>query len=216
MTEYLSPGRFVDGDHPAVIEFADAHATGGSDMEKAISLFYAVRDEIRYDPYLPMGEISSYRASDAVITRRGWCVPKSALLTACCRNHGIPARPGFADVVNHLTSPKLRQQMKTDIFCWHSYCDIQLEGRWVKATPTFNKSLCDKFGLKPLEFDGRQDSLFHEFDRAGNRHMEYVVERGTFVDIPFDDIVATFEAKYGAMGRDGIDGDFEVDAATVT
>ena len=125
---YLHPGRLVDSDHPGVVEFADAHVRGNSDRERAISLYYAVRDEIRYDPYLPVAKIESYRASDAVITGRGWCVPKSALLAACLRITGIPARPGYADVRNHLATKRLLVLMGGDAFCYHSYTEMYLEG----------------------------------------------------------------------------------------
>jgi len=215
-SDYLAPGRFVDSDHPAVITFAKGAAGGQlTKREQAVRLFYAVRDTIRYDPYLPMGREESYRASDALRTRRGWCVPKAALLAACARVLGIPARCGYADVKNHLASRNLLESMGTDTFYWHSYTEFYLEGRWVKATPTFNQSLCDKFGIHPLEFDGLSDSLFHEFDRDGKRHMEYVRFRGTYADVPFTAIVETFKQKYpGLAGHldDGLSGDFEAEA----
>jgi len=213
---YLAPAEFVDSDHPAVVAFA--HATAGPEgtvLEKILRLYYAVRDDVRYDPYMPMREKSSYRASDCLEAGRGWCVPKAALLAACARALGVPARCGYADVRNHLATRRLLELMGTDIFCWHSYCDLYLEDRWVKATPAFNRSLCDRFGLRPLEFDGRHDSLFHEFDRSGNRHMEYLRFRGTFADVPYREIIETFASVYGE-GRDGLDygldGDFEAEA----
>lgn len=220
MTEYgpeyapfLTHGKFVDGDHPTVIAFAKEHGIGENDLEIVLSLFYAIRDGIRYTPYLDMSDPASYRASDVVKTGLGWCVSKTALLAACTRIHGIPARPGFADVINHLATPKFLEALGCDIFYWHSYCDIYVDGNWVKATAAFNKSLCEKFGLKPLEFDGKTDSLFHEFDVAGNRHMQYIAERGTFEDIPFDEILATFKAEYKNYWGKGLDGDFEAEAA---
>lgn len=209
---YLAPGEFVNSDDPSIIAFAAETAGGAaSGRDKALRLFYAIRDRIVYDPYLPMGKKESYRAVDALQTGRGWCVPKAALLAACARAQGIPARCGYADVKNHLATKKLLDQIGTDIFYWHSYCDLYLDGKWVKATPAFNIAMCDKFGLKPLEFDGESDSLFHEFDRAGNRHMEYVNNRGTYADVPFDEILATFAAEYKGIAAhldDGIDGDF--------
>ena len=167
-----------------------------------------MRDEIRYDPYLPVAKVESYRASDAVITGKGWCVPKSALLAACCRINKIPARPGYADVKNHLATDRLLDLLGTDLFAWHSYCEIYIDGNWVKATPAFNASLCEKFGLKPLEFDGRNDSLFHEFDKAGNKHMEYIEDRGTYFDVPFDNIIYTFKEIYKPGYINGAGGDF--------
>jgi transglutaminase-like putative cysteine protease len=114
-----------------------------------------------------------------------------------CRAAGIPARLGYADVRNHLSTERLRQTMQTDVFIWHGYADLWLDGRWVKATPAFNIELCTKFGLLPLDFDGRSDSIYHPFDKAGNRHMEYVQQRGTFDDMPLGQITADFNVVYG-------------------
>ena len=211
--EYLQPGKFVNSDHPAVIAYAHENA-GDADtvLQRVLNFYYTIRDSIRYDPYLPIADPASYRASDAVITKRGWCVPKAALLAACCRLYGIPARPGYADVKNHLATDRLLDLLGTDLFAWHSYCDIYIDEKWVKATPAFNLSLCQKFGLKPLEFDGKNDSLFHEFDQAGNKHMEYVQNRGPFADVPFEKILTTFKEIYKPDYVKGAGGDFHAEA----
>lgn len=210
---FLKAGAFVDSDHPAVIAFAREHGHGSTDREKALALYYAIRDGFRYDPYMATDNPDFYRASGVLEFGRGWCVPKAALMAACARIHGIPARPGYADVVNHLATPELLAALGDTVFYWHSYCEVFLEGKWVKATPAFNKSLCDRFGLKPLEFDGRTDSLFHEFDQAGNKHMEYLNDRGTFADVPYEDIVATFREKYRPDWVKGVRGNFEKEAS---
>ena len=121
---------------------------------------------------------------------------RSVLLTAACRAAGIPARLGFADVRNHLSTERMRETMKTDVFTWHGYTDIWLEGAWRKATPAFNVELCERFGLLPLEFDGRTDSIYHPFDRSGQRHMEYLQQRGTFIEVPLERILADFIEQY--------------------
>ena len=110
---------------------------------------------------------------------------------------GIPARLGFADVRNHLTSEKLSDQMGTDLFAWHGYSELLLGDRWFKLSTAFNIELCDRFGVKTLEFDGTDDALMHPFDKAGNRHMEYVDQRGSFDDLPLERILADFAAIYG-------------------
>lgn len=124
---------------------------------------------------------------------------QAALLAAACRALGIPARLGFADVRNHLSTERMRQVLQTDLFIWHGYTEILIEGRWLKATPAFNLGLCEAFGLLPLEFDGTRDSIYHPYDRAGNRHMEYVRQRGSFDDLPLDRIVADFRQVYPAQ-----------------
>ena len=193
----LAATALIDSDHPEVVAFAQRHAEGADERERAIALFLAVRDGIRYDPYRLDLSPEGMCASSVLRLGYGWCVSKSALLTAACRAAGIPARMGFADVRNHLSTERMRQTMKTDLFIWHGYTDIWLHGQWVKATPAFNIELCTRFGLLPLDFDGRSDSIYHPFDRAGNRHMEYVQQRGAFDDMPLAQIVADFDRVYG-------------------
>ncbi|MBT7756176.1 MAG: transglutaminase domain-containing protein, partial [Rhodospirillaceae bacterium] len=159
---FLQPAIFVDSDHPAVIEFAHrAGGKDGTDLEKAVRLYYAVRDEFRYDPYGV--EMTEYGMKGSTVLERGngFCITKGALLAAACRVLGIPTRLGFADVRNHLASERMIELMQTDLFVYHGFVEIYLEDKWVKATPAFNLSLCEKFGTLPLEFDGRTDSVFH-------------------------------------------------------
>jgi len=198
MQPYLEPTFTIDSDHPAVLAFVDKHSQKkDSPRQRAVDLYYAVRDGFRYNPYSLNLEEQAFKASFTLAAGQGWCVPKAILLTACCRAAGIPARLGFADVKNHLSTERLRQSMKTDVFLWHGYTSVYLEGQWVKATPAFNVSLCDKFGLKPLEFDGLEDSIYHEFDCAGNKHMEYLQERGEYQDLPLTEMLSDFEKIYG-------------------
>jgi transglutaminase-like putative cysteine protease len=209
---YLGPGKYIDSATPSVVSYAHEIArTGGDDRERIILLYNTIRDGIIYDPYIDFLDPMNYRASAVLAAGRGFCVGKAALLSACARVIGVPARVGYADVRNHMTSPRLHALLGTDIFIWHSYSDIYLDGRWVKATPAFNKSLCERIGLNPLEFDGRSDSLFHPFDRTGRRHMEYVVDRGPFADVPCDRIIADFTVYYPALQahRGGTSGDFQ-------
>ena len=196
MNEYLQTGRFVDSAHPAVIRFAAENSPGKSDRERAVSLYYAIRDGIRYNPFQNFLLDDAYRASACLETGEGWCVPKAALLAACARAVGIPARVGYADVKNHLTTPALTAKMGTDLFVYHGFAELLLDGKWVKATPAFNLSLCTRFRVKPLEFDGTEDSIFHPFDEDNRRHMEYVRERGSYADVPVDEIKRVFEATY--------------------
>ena len=211
----LNAATMVDSDHPAVIAFAREHASGADDRGRAVALYYAVRDGLRYDPYRVDLSVHGMKASTALANGYGWCVPKAALLAAACRAAGIPARVGYADVRNHLSTERLRRNMGSDLFVWHGYTDIRLDGRWLKATPAFNIELCDRFGLLPLEFDGCADSIYHPFDRAGNRHMEYVAMHGAFDDVPLQKILDAFAVHYPNMPLQGRaqDGDFMADAA---
>jgi transglutaminase-like putative cysteine protease len=194
--DYLTATPFIDSDSPAIVAFArDALGDAGTLKEKALALYGAVRDQIQYDPYIDFFDPAEFRATDVLRAGKGFCVGKSALLTAVARAAGIPARPGYADVRNHLTSRRLKEQVG-DIFIWHSYTELKIDGNWVKCTPAFDKVLCERAQIAPLDFDGVNDSLFHPFDQAGRRHMEYLKDRGAFTDVPFDTIVADFKTFY--------------------
>jgi transglutaminase-like putative cysteine protease len=192
----LLPTGLIDSGHPAIRGFAADHGCGRDDREQAVALYYAVRDGFRYDPYRIDLSPAGMRASTVLKHGYGWCVPKATLLAAACRAMGIPARVGFADVRNHLSTERMRQVMQTDVFYWHGYTEIGIDGAWLKATPAFNIELCERFDLLPLEFDGRADSLYHPFDRHGHRHMEYVAQRGSFDDVPLAEMVADFARLY--------------------
>jgi transglutaminase-like putative cysteine protease len=188
---------YVDSDHPNVVAFArevTAGATGA--RERASRLFAAVRERLRYDPYTIVN--AEYRASAVLEAERTYCIPKAVLLCAAARAVGIPARLGFADVRNHLTSPKLTRLLNgQELFIWHGYVALEIEGRVVKATPAFNAALCARFGVPALEFDGVHDALLQPFDGQGRAYMEYVADRGLFEELPLDRIRADFQALYG-------------------
>ena len=196
MNEYLSAGKYVDSSHPAVVAFCKKHVKGKSERERAVSLYYAVRDKIRYNPFLDFTQPDVFRASAVLEAGQGFCVGKASLLAACARAAGIEARVGFADVKNHLTTPRLAETMGSDLFVYHGYTDLRIDGKWVKATPAFNLALCTRFRVKPLEFDGRADSIFHPFDQDERRHMEYLRDRGVFADVPVDEIQRAFREAY--------------------
>lgn len=194
---FLAPTWFVDSDHPDVVAWAErAVGDATTDRDKAIRLFYAVRDGIRYDPYSASRDPAAYQASAIAHVPAAYCVPKAVLLAAVARASGVPARLGFADVRNHLQSEKLRERMGTDLFVYHGYVELYVDGRWVKATPAFNLELCQRFGVQPLEFDGEHDALLHPYDTAGNRHMEYVRDRGVYADLPLDAMFAAWAEVY--------------------
>ncbi|MDP3672962.1 MAG: transglutaminase family protein [Telluria sp.] len=191
----LAPTALIDSDHPAVVAFS-RRATGATARERAVSLYYLVRDEFRYDPYRIDLSPGGMRASTVLEVGYGWCVPKAALLAAAARAAGIPARVGYADVRNHLSTERMRKLLKTDLYIWHGYTEMWLDGAWVKSTPAFNLQLCERFGILPMDWDGQADSLYHPYDREGRLHMEYVNQRGSFDDMPLERIAAEITAMY--------------------
>jgi transglutaminase-like putative cysteine protease len=208
---YADPGEYIDSDHPAVKDFArGAVAADLSDREKASLLYTAVRDGIRYNPYVNMRTPETFRASSVLAAGVGYCVGKASLYAAACRVHGIAARVGFADVRNHLTTEKLRQSMGTDLFMWHGYAEVHVDGAWRKATPTFNTTLCAKVGVQPLDFDGHTDALLHPFDGAGRTYMQYVNDHGPYHDVPVKFLMREMARQYAHMlGEDFAGRDME-------
>ncbi len=194
---YLQHTPFIDSDSPEVIEFARSTVGGArTDIEKGIKLYYQVRDSIRYSPYVIVFKPEQFKASWLLKDKIGFCIQKAVLLAAVARAQGIPSRLGFADVRNHLATERLIKLMKTDEFIYHGYTELYLGGKWVKATPAFNLSLCQRFKVPPLEFDGKNNSLFHPFDIDGHQHMEYIRDHGHFADLPFEKMVQAFKAGY--------------------
>ena len=196
--KYLEPTPTLDIDHPEVVDFTSEVIGECEDpVERAVRLYYAVRDGIRYDPYYPFYLQEHYRASNLLQTRRGYCVCKAALLCAVGRAAGIPSRIGFATVRSHIASTNLIEHLGCDLFVYHGFTEFYLEGKWVRSTPAFNKELCHRHKVAPLEFNGREDSLFQEYDTENHRYMEYLTYHGAFADIPLDRILAAWYETYG-------------------
>jgi transglutaminase-like putative cysteine protease len=195
---YLHPTEIIDSNHPEIIAFAEEKRGAVKDpVEIAVRLYYAVRDGIWYDPYFPFYLPAHYRASRILRGGRGFCIPKASLLCALGRASGIPCRPSFADVRNHLATRQLLEFMGSDIFVYHAFVEFFLEGKWVKSTPAFNKELCLRHKVIPLEFNGREDSIFQPYNSENRKFMEYLVFHGSFADIPVTSIVDSFKRTYG-------------------
>jgi transglutaminase-like putative cysteine protease len=198
LEQYLKATDIIDSDHPEIRAFAEETLGNASNpIDKAVRLYHAVRDKIWYDPYYPFYRPENYRASNVLKALRGFCIPKVSVLCAVGRASGIPSRAGFANVRNHLATRQLLEFMGSDIFTFHGFTEFFLEGKWVKATPAFNRELCERHGVAPLEFNGREDSIFQPFSTDNRRFMEYLEFLGTFADIPVSEIIHAFEKTYG-------------------
>lgn len=195
---FLKPTRIVDSDAPVVMDYGRKVVGDCKDpVEQAVRLYLAVRDNIRYDPYAPFYLPEHYRASYVLKRGRSFCIPKASLLCALARAAGIPARVGFATVRNHLATRQLIEYLGSDIFVYHAFADLYLEGQWVKATPAFNRELCERHKVPPLGFNGREDSLFHPFNSENRKFMEYIEYTGTYADIPVSEILNAWKRAYG-------------------
>ena len=198
LREYLEPTSIIDSDHPAVIDYAQRSAGGAKDpVDLAKKLYLAVRDNVRYDPYSPFFLREHYRASYVIGRGRSFCIPKASLLCALSRVCGIPSRVGFATVRNHLATRQLIEFLGSDVFPYHGFVEFYLEGKWVKCTPAFNRELCERHGVPPLDFDGRNDSMFQAYNSENQRFMDYLEFFGVFADIPVSQILDGWRKAYG-------------------
>ena len=198
LRDYLIPTSIIDSDHRMIVELATSTVGNSLDpVDRAIKLFLSVRDSIRYDPYSPFYLPEHYRASNIVKRGRSFCVPKASVLCALGRASGIPSRIGFATVRNHLATKQLIDFLGSDLFVYHGFVEFYLEGKWVKATPAFNRELCERNEVKPLEFNGREDALFQLYNSRQQKFMEYLEYTGTYADIPVSIIVEGWEKAYG-------------------
>lgn len=205
---YLRPTHFIDSDNASVIAYAESKTNiAKPDPQKAIDLYYAVRDDIRYDPYHIVLNPAVISASKTLARGSGYCIEKSLLLCAAARHFGIPSRLGFSIVRNHLSTQKFREMLRSDKFVFHGYNEFWLHNKWVKCTPAFNKTLCEHFGVAALEFDGEHDSVFHEYE-GGKLYMEYLHEYGQFADFPYDLFVQELKAHYPHLFQPGMKHDY--------
>jgi len=197
MNEYLEESPYFDFSTSEIVDYAKHLVASETDPNKiAILLYKGVRDDIKYNAYTFETKPESFSASYCLKQGESYCIPKAVLLGALCRLYNIPARLGLADVKNHLASPQFLEYLQSNIFVMHGYTDIFLNGKWVKATPAFDTGLCKLMNLKPLEFNGREDSIFHEFDNSGERHMEYLKDHGQFAQPPHQLILQSVADAY--------------------
>jgi hypothetical protein len=197
--EYLKSTYFFDFNHKPVNNKALEIVKGlESPKEKAIALFYWVRDEIKYNmsTYIPSVK-ANFKASVTLRRKNGFCVSKSILLSSFARAIGIPARIHLCDLINHKVSQKVIDFMGTNIMYYHGYSEFYLEKKWVKLTPSFDKTTAIKANFLPMvEFDGESDAVFPAYDNEGNRFGEYLQDRGVHADLPLDAIEELFKEKY--------------------
>ncbi len=195
--EHLKATYYLDSDNPEVVAFAkQSIGEAKTDKEKAVKLYYAVRDGFRYNPYNLRMKPEEVTASHLLSVGDGHCIDKAIFLAACARAVGIPSRLEFADVINHISSEKFVEMLKSDVFAMHGITQLFIDDKWVKCTPAFNKELCALFNVEPLEFDGEHNSMFHEFDNKQNKFMEYVAQHGVFDDFPREYFVTVMVLNY--------------------
>lgn len=204
MERYLKCTTFIDCDSTSVRQAGEATTQGlDSDEEKAVALYYFVRDRIRHNPYAPCQTPEDYRASSTLARGYGLCQHKAVLLAALARSVGLPARLGFVDVRDHLLSERFRKMIGGDnLLIQHGYAELYVRGKWVHASPAYDLETCQKAGFMPVEFDGVNDARDSAHSRDGRPHMEHVRDHGHFDDFPLDYIREYQREWVARIGRE--------------
>ncbi len=207
---YLKATPTLDAGHERIIETARTLTRGcSSDEEKAVKLFYFVRDSIGYNVFMISVFIEDFRASRVLEWGKGYCVQKAVLLAALGRAAGIPSRLAFAKIRNHKLPEHIFQIMKTNTFHRQGYNQFLLNGGWVSAAATFDKNLCQKNGLPTVEFDGKSDAILPEKGLKGEPYIEYVEKFPPHDDLPFHWIAEKISEIVGPDKRPWLDKDHE-------
>jgi transglutaminase-like putative cysteine protease len=198
-SDYLKPTSFIDYNSPEIKNLTKELTNDVEDKkEMAKKIFSYARDTISYTIVdFQYDDREKYKASATLSVRKGWCIPKSILSVALMRANDIPARLHFADIINHRSPKYLHDLMGTNVFYFHGYFEIYLEDKWIKLTPSFETSLCERHNFPVCEFDGINDAIFKPNDNLGRPFVEYINDRGVYADLPFQEMLNTFLKFYG-------------------
>ncbi len=198
MSKYLNCTYTIDCEEESVKEKAQILTTNQeTTVDRAKAIFYFVRDEIKYNPYVPLYTLEDNKASATLKRGEGYCVQKAILLAALARASGIPTKLGFADIRNYILPNKIANAMRGEnLFIYHGYVAFYLDRRWVKATPAFDLKMCKKNLIIPVDFDGVSDAQFHRYNRDGKLHIEYVQDHGYFDDLPWEKLLEARAGRY--------------------
>ena len=199
LERYLKPTFTIDSDNASVKGKAWELTKGQQDpASKAEILFYFVRDQIKYNMYVPFHLLEHYKASTILQKGQGYCVQKAVLMTALARAINVPARLGFADIINHLLPDKFLKIYGTSLLVYHGFSELYLNDTWIRVTPIFDLQMCRKHRIIPVEFDGKNDARFHPLNEEGKQHIDYVRYHGSFEDLPLDQML---NARKESMGE---------------
>lgn len=197
--KFLEPTFFIDSKSEVITKLVEKIGESANQAVDFIkSSFNYVRDKIKYTVETVQHDSpADMKASTTVLREKGFCIQKAVALAALLRANNIPARLHFADIINHRSPPYLQELMGTKVFVFHGYTDVYLENRWIKLTPAFDTTLCEKHNLPVCTFNGVDDAIFQSHDNLGNPFVEYVKDRGDYADLPYQEIFDTFSRYYG-------------------
>lgn len=204
MEKYLKCTEFIDCDNKLIKDKAYKVTEGlQTDREKAVALYYLVRDEVKHNAYAPLYDLDRYKASKILEAGNGVCQQKAILLVALARAVGIPARIGLVDVRDHLISDTFREMIGgVNILPLHGYAELYIDGRWIHASPAYDIETCRRKRFVPVEFDGVHDVKDSPYDLDGKPHVEHLKYHGPYDDFPWDEILNYYMEWSALLGRD--------------
>lgn len=208
MTTYIEENSNFDYSHTSIQNLLQQIVPNPESMSKkdiAISIYLFVRDHWDYFPYRFSLKEEDWKASNICSLEKGHCLDKAIIMISLLRASKIPARLGLAKVKNHIGVDDIVKKFGNDVLLPHGYVEVFLNDTWVKATPAFNASLCDKLGVDVLEFDGENDSLFQAFDKNGTQSfMEYLEDYGTFDNVPLPYMLELMKETYPPLRKNDV------------
>ncbi|MBE0480113.1 MAG: transglutaminase domain-containing protein [Dehalococcoidia bacterium] len=202
MDRYLKSTEIIDFDTPSVRKKAEEVTKGlPNDREKAVALYYFVRDGIRHNAYAELYDISRYKASSVLEAGNGICQQKSVLLTALARAAGIPARLGYVDVNDFQLSETFKKMIGgVNVFPFHGFAELYVEGKWVHASPAYDINTCRRKRFVPVEFDGVNDAVDSRYNQDGEPHIEHLRYHGPYEDFPWEEIMSYYKEWASKLG----------------
>ena len=195
--KYLESSYYFDYENDVIQALISEYINKSiPDKDTAIALYAKIRDHWKYDPYTISLSKNNYRASHIASKTTGNCVEKSILLIACLRALEIPARLHLGKVKNHIAVERLTEKFGINELTPHGMANVYLGNKWLKISPAFNKSLCEKLNVTPLDFDGENNACLQEFNNEGNQFMEYIDDYGHFEDVPVEFMKQNIKEHY--------------------
>ncbi len=163
--DFLISSKYCDFKTASVYKKA-RNITGGSkdDRERAVALFYWVRDNILY-------RVGMWQrtASATLQEGEGTCTNKSNLLVAFLRANGIPAGYGVMKVLGQqyfgpIALPILRSMVSK--YSVHIYTVVYLGGKWIKCDPSDDIVLSSNTAhfnstTALIDWDGKNDAILN-------------------------------------------------------
>ena len=181
MEDFLKETEYCDFSHPK-IKFVAEKITANltSDKEKAVAIFYWVRDEI----YYRVG-FWNQKASKTLEEEKGTCTNSANLFIALCRSVGIPAgyyvlkvngQQYFGPIVPKLIKKTISKESV------HIHAGVFLNNKWIKCDPSDDYEISQKTShLNPqsklIDWDGEKNAVLNL------EHEHIIKEEGPLTDI---------------------------------